>query len=81
MKELKFRKILGYIINLRSRNVTLGKIGKKMTAGVPQGSVLDPALWNILYDGIFILVHPASAQIIRSADEKKKINFSIHFVD
>ena len=38
----------------------------EITGGVPQGSVLGPLLWNILYDGMLRLL---SVQIIGDADD------------
>lgn len=40
-----------------------------VTGGVPQGSVLGPVLWNILYDGILRLPLSKEAKIIGYADD------------
>ncbi|XP_060665723.1 uncharacterized protein LOC132798010 [Drosophila nasuta] len=40
-----------------------------ITGGVPQGSVLGPLLWNIMYDGILRLDVPESATIVGFADD------------
>ena len=40
-----------------------------ITAGVPQGSVIGPALWNILYDGILNVKVPKSVSLIAYADD------------
>lgn len=40
-----------------------------ITGGVPQGSVLGPLLWNVLYDGILRLPLPKDVQIIGYADD------------
>lgn len=40
-----------------------------ITAGVPQGSVLGPSLWNTLYNDILKLNLPDGAQIIGFADD------------
>lgn len=41
----------------------------KVTGGVPQGSVLGPLLWNIIYDGLLRLVMPSEARLVAFADD------------
>ncbi|KAF2902776.1 hypothetical protein ILUMI_03404 [Ignelater luminosus] len=54
---------------LNQRYVTRGKTKTAIRAGVPQGSILDPTLWNVLYDGVLRLPTPEGVGIIGSADD------------
>ncbi|KAI5696448.1 hypothetical protein M8J76_011941 [Diaphorina citri] len=40
-----------------------------MTAGVPQGSILGPTLWNLLYNGVLELPRPDGVTFIAYADD------------
>lgn len=41
----------------------------RVTSGVPQGSVLGPMLWNVMYDGLLRLDVPSEAKLIAFADD------------
>ncbi|KAL1454469.1 hypothetical protein WDU94_010715 [Cyamophila willieti] len=41
----------------------------KTSAGVPQGSVASPTLWNLLYDGVLELELPRGVSLVAYADD------------
>lgn len=45
-----------------------------ITSGVPQGSVLGPFLWNVMYDGLLNMELPKGAKLIGYADDIALIN-------
>lgn len=75
ISELKKREIPNYLINLIEnyfcgRKIVISKEETmEMTAGVPQGSVLGPVLWNVLYDGVLRLNLMKSAITYAYADD------------
>ena len=46
-----------------------GTVSRKVTCGVPQGSVYGPPLWNVGFDPILRLKLPAGVQLICYADD------------
>lgn len=42
---------------------------RRLFAGVPQGSVLGPTLWNFLYDGLLRLPMPEGVELVAYADD------------
>lgn len=47
----------------------MGKRSKKVTAGVPQGSILGPTLWNGMYNDVLTLNLPKGVTIVGFADD------------
>lgn len=41
----------------------------EMSCGVPQGSVLGPDLWNLMYDGLLSIKLPSNTELIAFADD------------
>lgn len=74
MKKLEARNISQYLINivdsyLSDRSIKIGKGKIKTEKGVPQGSVLGPTLWNILYDDVLSLQLGENSKLVAYADD------------
>lgn len=54
---------------LSNREVVVEGESIIMTGGVPQGSVLGPTLWNVLYNGVLELNLPEGCETIAFADD------------
>lgn len=78
IKELVRRGVDKYVIELvasylSNRYIIIQAEGRekhrKVNRGVPQGSVLGPTLWNILYDGLLRINLPDGVTLIAFADD------------
>lgn len=74
--KLRDRGVSRYLVNfvssyLTDRSVEIEKgEARKTNAGVPQGSVLGPMLWNVLYDGVLGLGVTENATCVGFADNR-----------
>lgn len=75
LTTLRQKGVSQYLINtinsyLDERSVQLDKKTQlEVFSGVPQGSILGPTLWNVLYDGVLETVLPGGAYTVAYADD------------
>lgn len=63
-----------YLVNyiesyFADRKLNIARHSLQLTQGVPQGSVLGPTLWNILYNSVLDLELPENCQTVAYADD------------
>ena len=58
---------------LRDRSITFqteeGQLQKDLSSGAPQGSVLGPPMWNLMYDGLLRIELPEGVIMLGFADD------------
>lgn len=74
LKQLQERKTSPYLFNIirdyfSNRAITYDKVIKTTSAGIPQGSVIGPLLWNVFYDPVLKLEYPKDVEAVGFADD------------
>ncbi|XP_070142229.1 uncharacterized protein [Drosophila kikkawai] len=78
LESLRMFNIPSYLLNVAlsyfsnrvlTTDTCLGSRAYKVSAGVPQGSVLGPLLWNAMYDGVLRLPMPEGTSLVGFADD------------
>ncbi|CAB0037293.1 unnamed protein product [Trichogramma brassicae] len=60
---------VGWQLDPRQRETVCARLNSAILAGVPQGSVLGPILWNVRYDAILRLNFDGDVRIVGFADD------------
>ncbi|KAL1448331.1 hypothetical protein WDU94_014008 [Cyamophila willieti] len=75
IKSLEEKRVPGYLVRVIQSYftdrviVSPNGVCRRMTAGVGQGSILGPLLWNLVYDGVLHLPLPDSVAQVAYADD------------